>query len=114
MQVILNVFSGRPDPSWELTSQDASELARRLLGLVPARQTLPESGLGYRGLIVANPDRLAGLPVQVLVFHGIIGIWNDEHVLSYSDRNHLEDWLLELARQQGHGALVDQIIGNKG
>jgi hypothetical protein len=84
MQVILDVFSGRPNPSWELTSQEASELARRLIGLVPANRTLTEGGLGYRGLIVANPDKVASLPVQVRVFHGIIGLWNKRHLWDMS------------------------------
>ena len=114
MQVILDVFSGRSNPSWELTSQEASELARRLIGLAPANRTLTEGGLGYRGLTVANPDKVVGFPVQIRVFHSVIGLWKNEHVMCYSDQNHVEDWLLELARQRGYGDLVDQIVGNNG
>jgi len=114
MQVILDVFSGRPNPSWELTSQEASELARRLIGLVPANRKLPEGGLGYRGLTLANPHKMAGVPVEVRVFQGIIGMWKHGHLTSYSDRNNVEDWLLELARQRGHGDLLDQLLGNNG
>lgn len=112
MQIILDVFSGRPNPSWELTSEEASELARRLMGLVEACQTLTEGGLGYRGLILLNPERMAGVPVEGRVFHSIIGLWENGHPTYYHDQNNVEDWLIELARKQGHGTLLDQIRGN--
>jgi hypothetical protein len=114
MKAILDVFSGRPNPSWELTPQDAKELARRLTGLAPANRALAEGGLGYRGLTIANPDKTAGLPAQISVFNGVIGLSENERTTYYNDTNSVEDWLIRLARQQGHGAILDQLIGNKG
>jgi hypothetical protein len=107
MKVILNVFSGRPDPCWDLTAEEASALARYLSDLLPARRTLPEGNLEHRGLTVANPDRLASLPVQIQVFQGIIGVWENGYPTYYHDLHHVEDWLIELARQRGYESLLD-------
>jgi hypothetical protein len=43
MKVILHIFSGRPDPSWELADEEAAELAKRLIDLTPAHHMLPEA-----------------------------------------------------------------------
>lgn len=112
MQAILDVFSGRPNPSWDLTAEESSELARRLIGLVATNRTLTEGNLGYRGLTILNPDKMAGLPVEIRVFHGVISLWENGHPTYYHDRNNVEDWLIELARKLGHGAILDQLIGN--
>ena len=114
MKATLNVFSGRPDPCWDLTAEEASALARHLSGLPPARRALPEGNLGYGGLTIANPDRLAGLPIQIQVFQGIIGVWENGQPAYYHDLHHVEDWLIDMARQRGYGSLLDQLIGNHG
>ncbi len=112
MKAILDVFSGRPNPSWELTPQDAKELARRLTSMAPASRAPAEGGLGYRGFTIANPDKMADLPVQISVFNGVIGLSENGHTTYYSDTNGVEDWLIRLARQQGYGAILDQLIEN--
>ncbi len=51
MLVELDVFSGRPNPRWQLTGDEAARLARLLEILEPAKadpSTQPP-GLGYRG-----------------------------------------------------------------
>ena len=83
-----------------------------MIGLIEASRTLTEGGLGYRGLTLLNPGKMAGLPVEVRVFQGILGLWENGHPTYYHDRNDVEDWLIELARKRGHGALVDQLLEN--
>src|SRR5207248_1561861 len=104
MKAILDVFSGRPNPSWELTPQEAQELVKRLTGLVPANRAPAQGGLGYRGFTIANPDKVAGLPAQIRVFNGVIGLSENGRTTYYHDTHNVEDWLIGLARQQGHGA----------
>lgn len=55
-EVELDVFSGRPNPAWALTSAEAEEFERRLAALPrsPAREL--STGLGYRGLVVRVED----------------------------------------------------------
>jgi hypothetical protein len=71
--VTLDLYSGLPNPSWELTEAEAVQLrsllaARRKL----TRQTSPGSlgRLGYRGLIVTQKD--AGQTPELRAFDGIL------------------------------------------
>ncbi|MBV9883167.1 MAG: hypothetical protein JO276_09175 [Sphingomonadaceae bacterium] len=50
MLVELDIFSGRPNPRWELDERDRAELQRLQAALAPARGAPPEPpGLGYKG-----------------------------------------------------------------
>ena len=51
--VTLLLFSGRRDPSWELASDEASELAALLRGVSSAQES---SNLGYRGFLVESEE----------------------------------------------------------
>jgi hypothetical protein len=58
MLVELDVFSGRPNPRWELDEPAADELRRLLRRLTVAAATPPEPpGLGYRGFVVTDDGR---------------------------------------------------------
>ncbi|MDX6448354.1 MAG: hypothetical protein QOG29_1140 [Gaiellaceae bacterium] len=58
MVVELDVFSGRPNPRWELDEPTANPLRRLLSQLTVAGVTPPEPpGLGYRGFVVADDGR---------------------------------------------------------
>jgi hypothetical protein len=65
--VVLEIFSGRPDPSWPLDTQRTAELSRRLESLPAARESaLPEGApLGYRGLHVSFTEGTEGRIVEV-------------------------------------------------
>jgi hypothetical protein len=55
MLVELDVFSGRPNPQWELDEPTANELRRIMGGLTATTNELPvPPGLGYRGFILAD------------------------------------------------------------
>lgn len=55
MLVELDVFSGRPNPHWQLDEQHREELLRLQGHLTPASQTAPEPpGLGYRGFVYSD------------------------------------------------------------
>ena len=50
MRVELDIFSGRPNPHWELDARDGGELLRLQAELKLAGQAPPQlPGLGYRG-----------------------------------------------------------------
>ncbi len=52
-KVEVDVFSGRPNPSWELTTEESDELGK-LIDSLPTADVinLPEGGLGFRGFII--------------------------------------------------------------
>jgi hypothetical protein len=104
--VVLEIFSGRPDPSWPLTVFELTELRARLKAMRPtAERTLPpEPGLGYRGLHVAIQTGARGEIIAVrngrVAFEGRILL----------DRNRkLERWLLDTAPVMLEPALLHSI-----
>lgn|SRR5579885_27230 len=73
-KVVLQVFSGRPDPRWPLTQAQAAELARRLAALprmAPGGKAAEPPDLGYRGFVV-EPEGAADLPGPVHVYRGFV------------------------------------------
>jgi len=57
MLVELDVFSGRPNPRWELDEPSSQKLRHLQSRLSRARETPPEvPGLGYRGFLYPNTD----------------------------------------------------------
>ena len=74
LRVTIDIFSGRPNPSFELEGAEASEAIRRLKPAARLRKQdaglPPEPTLGYRGLVVEQieePDR--SLPRTLRIAH---------------------------------------------
>lgn len=109
MRVELDIFSGRPNPSWELTNEEASHLATRLAGLPTAAPEFAPPALGYRGLVIFNPEGISGLPSQFRIYKGNMTI-DDPESKYYRDSNEIERWLLELGRAHGYGPVIDQTM----
>lgn len=62
--VTLLIFSGRPDPTWDLTAGEVTALVPHLRDVDSA----PESStLGYRGFLVRSDD--PEMPPEVVVRH---------------------------------------------
>lgn len=61
VQVELDVFSGRPNPTWALTGAEADDIVGRLQQVVRGQSSpgpLPTPGMGYRGFVLrARRDR---------------------------------------------------------
>src|SRR5690349_13387270 len=98
MQAELDMFSGRPNPSWTLTAQEITELLRRLRGLPEtASGEIPER-LGYRGIRLSGADAILGVS-EISIGDGVVLM----HDLSGGKRRltdpgrALERWLLDTA-----------------
>lgn len=50
--ITLDIYSGRPNPSWTLDTMLLAELERRVAELKPAEEKPETPGLGYRGMQV--------------------------------------------------------------
>jgi hypothetical protein len=98
LQVVVDLFSGRPNPSWELSERQEQELLRHLAELeqqAPA-QLVESPGLGYRGLLV-SPPRERGLTPRWRLFRGTA----QRGTVAWPDpQRRLERWLLATAGDQ--------------
>lgn len=96
--VTLHIFSGRPDPAWELSDEQALELADRL-NKIPNTTLLKPSGLagslGYRGFsVMAVREKL--LDPHIYIHGGIVD--RERFDLNRITNNpDLEEWLLGTA-----------------
>ena len=102
VEVRVLLFSGRPDPTFVLPEAALPELSR---ALETAREnhgfqgsTVLPSRLGYKGFLVRNPDRHAGLPTEVAVYRGDIEVAGEPRRF-FTDGGALETWLVERARE---------------
>jgi len=93
--VTLHVFSGVPDPSWELTDQQAQELADRIARINKTTMLKPPGivgGLGYRGFSV-TAVRERRFDPHIYLHAGIIDL--DRFDMNrVTDNSDLESWLL--------------------
>ena len=63
--VSLGIYSGRPDPSWELSERQVVEVVDAIAALSPTTGTPPEGGLGYHGFTLVL--HRAGQADEILV-----------------------------------------------
>ena len=80
-RVTLDVYSGRPNPTWELDEAEAKEILKQVQS-APELVTPEDAGpaiLGYRGLVVTLDEAagggvgLDGVPARFRVGHGAAG-----------------------------------------
>ena len=112
MRVELDVFSGMPNPTWNLSQEQVKELLDAFRNLPPADKLPQEIGLGYRGFLLSNPGGSGGLPAHIRIYAGIVTMTNG-HVQSYRDVHDIEHRLLRQASQQGYKDLVDSVLEGK-
>lgn len=98
IQITLDIFSGRPNPTWELSDEQAKQLKDKVYSLREKSLLKTPSifyGLGYRGFIITTIGE-ADLPEKLLVNANLVDFgWTRE---SYVDQDHnVELWLLETA-----------------
>ena len=107
--VFLQVYSGRPDPSWTLDDsgvQDVVGRVRQALS-VPARGKPPEPVLGYRGFRIENRANVPDLAPALTVWQGfLVTIGRQGQTEIWNDTGELERWLLDDARRHDHGELL--------
>lgn len=97
--VTLNVFSGRPNPTFQLDDKQSDELAERLKGLQSFTEQRPSGafgGLGYRGFSVSRSHTHPEGALDLRVHEGIVE--QGLHAANLTDEAELEHWLAQLAQ----------------
>ncbi|MBK9083584.1 MAG: hypothetical protein IPL88_16635 [Rhizobiales bacterium] len=102
--VTMNIYSGRPDPTWTLEGGRLAELLRRLDALPEAAAAPPPAGaLGYRGLTVSFSD---GREIEIGGGRVAIG------AASLEDRGRdLERWIVGTGRESVDARALDAALG---
>jgi hypothetical protein len=84
---VLDVFSGRPNPTVTLASSVVSDLRRRLAKLPSAPPEDPPP-LGYRGVVVVEPGK------ETRVYHGVVTVSDGTSTRYLTDDADIEALLL--------------------
>lgn len=95
MVVTLGIYSGRPDPSWTLTSSEAAGLEAVLAPLTVVTDAPPEGGLGYHGYTITSPAR------TLVAFRGAIAApGQGPRAMKLDPTLSVERYLLETSRSR--------------
>lgn len=107
VSVQLMVFSGRPDPTYDLTQAETDELATRAQQSIgqQAAEPPPDGDLGYHGFLVTNAASVTGMPTEFQVFRSVVT--DTSAGTNWNDAGNCESFLLTTARNHGFGALLD-------
>jgi len=97
--ITLDVFSGRPNPTWALTKEQALFFLNNVSQIKPTTenvQNYPEKILGYRGFIVDEKGD-KGLPLKRFeIYNGAIKAFSNDSYYFLKDKDfRLEKWLLQ-------------------
>jgi len=110
MTIELDIFSGRPNPVWTLSPEESVALTEMLMNLPTSQAPAAEGGLGYRGFLLSNPERVAGLSARIRVYRGMVTIEEDGTPRSYLDTQGVERMLIRQASQRGYGAVWKDLL----
>lgn len=106
--VRLLIHSGRSDPEWSLEPGELKDLVELLTAVVGAEKIHPPpaGGLGYRGFLIRDVPvgERAG---DIAVFSGVVTERSGPQAVHWRDARGVEGWLIEQARRQGHGPVLD-------
>jgi hypothetical protein len=93
VNVVLGLYSGRPDPQWTLTAEQAATLNKALGTLAKSTGTPPVGGLGYHGFTILLPGS------TLVAYRGAVAPPGDgpRAVMADPTRN-IERFLLETSR----------------
>jgi len=102
VHVEADVYSGRPNPAWELSEADATRFGawiKSLAAVSPEAGDSAAAALGYRGLVVT--ERFGQRLNRLRISHGVVSSeLGPSDVRHWSDSGRrLEHWLLESGRE---------------
>jgi len=100
VRVELDVFSGLPNPTWELALPDVTDIVAKIGSLPRADVRVAVPDLGYRGFLLSTSDD------EIRVFRGYL-IRNERgQTRTYRDTENIEERLATDARARGYGDVV--------
>jgi len=106
------LFSGRPDPVYELVDEQLIEKLKMNLAAAKKienydRQTVIPANIGYKGILVNNPGKQAGLPARFAVYQGTIELMDARKSFLEDSGGAVEKLLFDEAIRKG---VIDNVI----
>jgi hypothetical protein len=93
VRVILGIYSGRPDPEWTLSPEQAATVNQLLAAMPGSTGTPPEGGLGYHGFTILFPG------TTLIAYRGVVAPpGTGPRAVRLDPTRSLERYLLETAR----------------
>ncbi|HSG40370.1 MAG TPA: hypothetical protein VLE27_12090 [Thermoanaerobaculia bacterium] len=107
VEVELDIFSGRPNPAWKLSEEEASQFLGMLYEL-PGAEAQPDEGkLGYRGFVVSFKDP-QGQVATARIHEGTVERSAGGSTEYFADKDRkLERWLLQASASRLSPDLYD-------
>jgi hypothetical protein len=103
----IDVFSGRPNPTFDIGMPESDELRKLMTELSQVAANPPEPGLGYRGFIIhPSGGKVGEFTSPVRVYGGYVIVEGDTKRTVYRDTKSIEEWLKQKATDAGFGELV--------
>lgn len=116
MRVECDVYSGRPNPSWELSAGQAAEFLRKLRALPQGeRDGALFDGLGYRGLIVTGDELKQVGDDEATLSNGFVVERQGSVSRGLIDEGRaLERWLLQTGKEKLEADLYEYLSSEVG
>lgn len=116
MRVECDVYSGRPNPHWELSAEQAEEFLQKLRALPHGeRDAALLDGLGYRGLIVTGDELKPAGDDEITISNGlVVGRQGSVSRPLRDEERALERWLLETGKGKLEADLYEYLSSEVG
>lgn len=114
VRVELDIFSGRPNPTWELSQEQGRELRERIARLPRVQDGAFPEPLGYRGITAALPGADGG-EERIRLFGGAVRVETSGATwfLNDADRQ-LERWLAETGAPHLEPGVYQSVLNELG
>ncbi len=106
------LYSGRPDPAYELTDGQLVEKLKASVGEAKRledfkKETVIPVNIGYKGILVTNPEKRAGLPGRFAVYKGAIEVMDGQKRFLEDRGGAVEKLLMDEAIRRG---VIDDVV----
>lgn len=108
VNVELDIFSGRPNPSFVLNPHEITVLEEKLHELSFGTPKEFPSNLGYRGFRISLTQQPLGFPSNVEVFDSYINATGEWGQIGCPDTEGLEKWLIRIAQERGYQNIIQE------
>jgi hypothetical protein len=109
-RVTVSVFSGRPNPTWPLSSEEQAFIQTSLPTFPTTTAQVPDGGLGYQGFSIELRDPITRTTITMTVFNGVITVTTPtSHEVRQDDSRAFERWLMEHTKPHIPSPLYDTL-----